>query len=244
MVAQPCTMGLRGTPFLAAGRPNFGLSFARHKCGRWLGRGAERAGASPWACGRVQRLALVMWQGSRAVRRQPASARGVHLALLRLAFTIRTLDAVSHQTRHLRRHLPPPPAVSFRFLLFNRPLSSSSSRHAATTEMARTPSPGTQQLDSDDDELASDDQTDPREVIEPVTKLIHISFAEVKWRLYTYHQMCWIFDSVSPARQWKRGTVYTDEDPWAEYGDSPWSELTETDDPRAPQQPYCPREHK
>ena len=104
------------------------------------------------------------------------------------------------------------------------------------------PSPSDPESDSGDP-LDSDDQTDPQEVIEPVAQLIHRNLSEIEWVVYSNHQMCFIFDAVTPGRQWKRGTVYSDEDPWAKYGKAPWPDLTETDEAPEPQQPYYPMEH-
>ena len=52
--------------------------------------------------------------------------------------------------------------------------------------------------------------------------------------------MCYIFEAVTPGRQWKRGTVYTEEEPFALYGPPPWPDLTETDDLNT-LKPYFPR---
>ena len=110
--------------------------------------------------------------------------------------------------------------------------------------MARTLPPLPQPDEApDDDNLSSDDQTDPLEVIEPVARLIHDNLGEVKWQVYSNHQMCYIFDSVTPARQWERGSIYSEDDPWAEYGPYPWSDVTETEAPDKPQRPYYPIDH-
>lgn len=114
--------------------------------------------------------------------------------------------------------------------------------------MARTPNRKLEdsedegrQSDASDSDSNSDpnNETNPRLVKGPVRELIHENLAGAKWKIYR-HQMCYIFDAVVPARQWKRGTVYTEEEPWAEYGPPPWPDLTETD--RLPRQkPYYPR---
>jgi len=108
------------------------------------------------------------------------------------------------------------------------------------------PQPDDPEPDNGNPESGSDDETDPREVTGPVVELIHRNLGEVKWKLYTDHQMCFIFDSVTPARQWKRDTVYTSEDPWVEYGRPPWPDLTEADEgpPTKPnQKAYYPVAH-
>jgi hypothetical protein len=73
-------------------------------------------------------------------------------------------------------------------------------------------------------------------------ELVHRNLGSA-WKINRNHQMCYIFDAVVPARQWKRGTVYTDDDPWAEYGPPPWPDLTETDDKNT-LKPYYPRKYE
>lgn len=101
----------------------------------------------------------------------------------------------------------------------------------------------------DDDEFSdstSDDsdsplnETDPTLVDQPVIDLVHKNLTNA-WRLHPQHQMCYIFDFVTPARQWKRGTRYTEDDPRATYGPAPWPDLTETDE-NGGLQSYYPRE--
>jgi len=123
--------------------------------------------------------------------------------------------------------------------------------------MARTP-PFRGRLDSEEDRSSPEpdaapapntrpspnDQTNPRLVKGPVVHLIHENFAGVKWKIYKQHQMCYIFDCVTPGRQWKRNSRYSDADLWATYGSAPWPDLTETDEKEYPQQPYFPREYE
>lgn len=82
-------------------------------------------------------------------------------------------------------------------------------------------------------------QTNPKVVTKPVAKFVHPKLKK-GWKIHSLHQMCYIFDAVTPGRQWKRGTVYTEAEPWATYGDDPWADLTETD-PDDKYQPYYPR---
>lgn len=84
-----------------------------------------------------------------------------------------------------------------------------------------------------------EDTTDPTIVTEPVDEYIHEKL-EAAWKVHPKHQMCYIFDFVTPGRQWKRGTKYTEQDPFADYGLPPWPDLTETDDLNV-LKPYRPR---
>lgn len=85
----------------------------------------------------------------------------------------------------------------------------------------------------------SPNQTDPTVISRPVAKLVHPNLKKA-WKIHSGHSMCYIFDAVIPVRQWKRGTISTDDDPWAEYGDEPWDDLTESNE-RGELQPYYPR---
>lgn len=114
----------------------------------------------------------------------------------------------------------------------------------SSLSMARTPPPR-QQADnqSDGDESDSDNQTDPKLVTKLAPGLLHECFLGIRWQFHHQHQMCYIFDFVTPGMQWKRGTVYTDEDPWVDYGPSPWPDLTESDEAELPQKPYYPKRY-
>ena len=105
--------------------------------------------------------------------------------------------------------------------------------------MARTSSP----LGSSSDESEAPPEfmvTDPADVEKPVIQLVHKKLADA-WKVHPQHQMCYIFDFVTPGRQWKRGARATEENPYAMYGPSPWPDLTESDDAGV-LQPYYPRE--
>ena len=104
--------------------------------------------------------------------------------------------------------------------------------------MARTP---TRKGLTDDWQSSESEPESNSSVPRPVASLVHPNLVKISRKVYPAHQMCWIFDAVVPASQWKRGTIYTDEDPWAEYGPSPWPDLTEADERKLPQKPYYPR---
>lgn len=100
--------------------------------------------------------------------------------------------------------------------------------------------------DSDSDLIVSDwstsdeeSRTKPQAVNEPVMRFVDNSVRKV-YKIHNKHQMCYIFDYITPARQWKHGTDYTEQHPWAEYGPAPWSGLVESED-EYELQPYYPR---
>jgi hypothetical protein len=88
----------------------------------------------------------------------------------------------------------------------------------------------------------SPNEVNPSKVTKPVVTQIHQNLINA-WKIHEGNQMCYLFDAVVPVRQWKRGTVYTEEEPWAEYGPAPWHDLTETDEENT-LQPYYPIKHE
>ena len=85
-------------------------------------------------------------------------------------------------------------------------------------------------------------QTDSREVTGPVIEAINANLQNA-YKIHKAHQMCYIFDFVTPARQWKTGTEYTEDGPDADYGPQPWPHLTEVEDKDGYElKSYYPRE--
>jgi len=114
--------------------------------------------------------------------------------------------------------------------------------HAPPPAMARTPTP---QPDSEQSDSSEDGTRYPAQVTELDLSLVSKKLKRTGWKVNRKLQMCYIFDSISPGRQWKRNSVYTEADPWATYGGGPpWPDVTESDERDVPQQPYFPREVK
>ena len=70
--------------------------------------------------------------------------------------------------------------------------------------------------------------TDPAKVKWPITRLVGPSLATA-WRVNQKHDMCFIFDSTSPAHRFKRGMVFNEEANFPE--DTQDGEITKTDGP-------------
>jgi hypothetical protein len=86
------------------------------------------------------------------------------------------------------------------------------------------------------------DETTPANIEQPITGLIHPALLN-SWTINKSVDLCFIFDTVSPARQFKRGVIYNDDDDYPEYDDGAPGDVTETDgDP--PLMPYQPRPYK
>jgi hypothetical protein len=78
----------------------------------------------------------------------------------------------------------------------------------------------------------SEDEVDPKDpstVTGPVQKHVHPKMKQA-WRVHPKHEMCYIFDFVTPSRKWKRGSKYTESGDFAEPGRGPWYDLTESDE--------------
>lgn len=84
--------------------------------------------------------------------------------------------------------------------------------------------------------------TDPSEVREPVKKEVHRNL-RTAWKVDTGHQMCYIFDSISPARQFKRGTPFDRNKEFPGFGPYPWDDLTDTDGEDPGWMPFAPVKH-
>jgi hypothetical protein len=84
--------------------------------------------------------------------------------------------------------------------------------------------------DSDQEDEADDDGStaDPSEVRRPVISLVDPALAAA-WKVNQTHNMCFIFDSVSPARRFKRGMVFDEAADFPE--DTHDGDITETDGP-------------
>jgi len=79
-------------------------------------------------------------------------------------------------------------------------------------------------------------------VVGPVEELVDEELANA-WRVNRHNQMCFIFDVINPARQFKRGMKYKEDQDFADYGPDPWYDLTE-DDCKDGWTPYKPLSHR
>jgi hypothetical protein len=87
-------------------------------------------------------------------------------------------------------------------------------------------------------------ETAPSLVTGPVLDLMHPALNDA-WQINQSNQMCFIFDVVNPAQQFKRGTRYddSDDDPFPEYDPNPEEDpnVTESDLTNGPKRrPYKP----
>jgi hypothetical protein len=81
---------------------------------------------------------------------------------------------------------------------------------------------------------------DPTALTIPVNEHVH-SDLQRAWKINRCLPMWFVFDTVTPARQFKRGTYYLEEKSFADYGPEPWDDLTESDTGSPGWVPYKPR---
>ncbi len=87
-------------------------------------------------------------------------------------------------------------------------------------------------------------ETNPARVNQPISALVHNDLKNA-WRINKALPMCFIFDAVSPACQFKRGMPFTDDDAYPRYPTKEDSDgaddITETDGDPPGWMPYKPR---
>lgn len=98
--------------------------------------------------------------------------------------------------------------------------SSESSEASSSSDAPDPPEP------EDQEEYAK--TMDRKMVVGPVEELVDEELANA-WKVNRHNQMCFIFDVVNPARQFKRGMRYKEDQDFADYGPDPWYDLTEDD---------------
>ena len=89
----------------------------------------------------------------------------------------------------------------------------------------------------------SPDETSSANVSQPISTLVHPTLRN-SWAINKSVNMCFIFDAVSPARQFKRGVLFDESGTFPDYADGDQGDVTETDMRGAPGlMPYMPRDN-
>lgn len=103
------------------------------------------------------------------------------------------------------------------------------------------PAPAAPTLDPKKD--PTPDETNPTAITQPISTLVHEALKN-SWAINTTVNMCFIFDAVSPARQFKRGEPFDESGTFPDYDDGSPGDVTETDMAAAPGlMPYMPRDN-
>jgi hypothetical protein len=85
-------------------------------------------------------------------------------------------------------------------------------------------------------------ETAPTKIRQPISGLVHHSLTNA-WEVNPDMKMCFIFDAVSPARQFKRGAKFSDSKQYPDYDDTRPGDVTETDGKHF-WMPYMPRTYE
>ena len=85
--------------------------------------------------------------------------------------------------------------------------------------------------------------TDPTLVDRPVEGLVHGALKHA-WAINNNHKMSHIFDSVNPARQFRREMVYDQDASFPEHSSADDEYLTDTDGPAPGWMPFNPEPHR
>ena len=95
--------------------------------------------------------------------------------------------------------------------------------------LAQKMGPEGEQMDVDETTLeSSPGETDSAKVGQPISASIHPNLQSA-WRVNRNLPMCFLFDSISPARRFKRGMLFSDEADFPIYSHSEAGDVTETD---------------
>ena len=94
-------------------------------------------------------------------------------------------------------------------------------------------------MDVDD---SSPSETDPVKINQPLSTVVHQSLTSA-WQITRDLPMCFVFDSVSPARKFKRDMLFDEEADFPQFDDGQSGDVTETDVPPG-LMPYAPDEYR
>ena len=85
-----------------------------------------------------------------------------------------------------------------------------------------------------------EDETDRTKIHGPIEKFVNAAMQDT-WDISQHFQMCILFDSMSPVRVFKRGSIFNEhaEDAFPDYDPNAASDVTETDESGV-SQPYRP----
>jgi len=85
-------------------------------------------------------------------------------------------------------------------------------------------------------------ETNPANITRPISTAVHPNLKSA-WRINQALPMHFLFDSTSPARQFKRGMPFDERKGFPEYENGDPGDITENDVPPDGLMPYMPRDH-
>ena len=120
-------------------------------------------------------------------------------------------------------------------------ISSSSSSDEDTTQDS-TPEVETQNRSLIPAKDPTVDEAEPGKITQPISTIVHETLQNA-WAINKNAHLAYLFDVVSPVRQFKRGMPFTEEGEFPEYSEGTAGDVTETDDDPPGWMPYMPREY-
>lgn len=87
------------------------------------------------------------------------------------------------------------------------------------------------------------DETVPSNITQPISCLVHKSLTAA-WKVNPANSLCFIFDVVSPARQFKRGLLYDENKQFPDLLSASPGDITERDGSDGDLMPYEPDPYK
>ena len=95
----------------------------------------------------------------------------------------------------------------------------------------------------DPEKNPSPEEIVPKNIKQPISKFIHPALTS-SWAINTTMKMCFIFDTTSPTRQFKRGTEDDGSVPFPQHNDTNLSDVTETDAADTSWIQYLPKQYE
>jgi hypothetical protein len=86
-------------------------------------------------------------------------------------------------------------------------------------------------------------ETDPAKVNRPISTIVHENLKST-WAINKALHMCFIFDAISPACQFKQGTPFNKRGQFPKYSEGELDNVTKTDGNPIPWMPYVLKEYQ
>ena len=107
------------------------------------------------------------------------------------------------------------------------------------TKKAKKAPPPAPSLELEEGDLEYGKLVDPSKIRCPVENIVHPKLSQA-WTVQQLNPMWFIFDSCTPARHFKRGMPFNEDQEFPAYSPEPYDDLTETDQPPDGLMPFAP----
>ena len=86
------------------------------------------------------------------------------------------------------------------------------------------------------------EETAQANIVQPISRLVYPTLLNA-WTINSLVNMCFVFDAISPARQFKRGILFDEDGTFPDYNNDDPGEVTETDVDPPGLMPFAPKEY-